>query len=389
MTVRHPWFGPLPDNFRVGALKFAFQKIASGGTPDTSCQAYWAGDRGTPWVAIADMSSTPAVTETAKRVTDKGIQDKRLTVFPIGTLLYSMYASVGHVAKLELPATVNQAILTLAPKSGFNPRYAFWQLVAMRAFVLAETRTGTQNNLNADTIKNFPFIYPPEATQSTIGDYLDHEAAAIDELIVKKAQLVKELRSYQESAIAEAVRPRANWRVVKIKRIVNALPKSVRPAADTAEEGLVPFYVSGEQVKTCTLADHKDAEAIILATGGSPAVHLAAGSFSFSTDCWALKGKDDAYTPFLYWLLSSMRHDIDGLGFVGVGIKHLDKEWLLNRAVMLPSPAEQAAIATELADRTSATERLIWNAEAQIAELRKLRSTIIVEAVAGKRKLAA
>jgi type I restriction enzyme S subunit len=201
----HPWFGPMPAGFHLSKLKHAFSRIASGGTPDTSNDNNWADESGTPWVAIADMSSTWLVTRTAKRLTDAGIQEKRLAVFPSGTLLYSMYASVGHVAQLEVSAAINQALLALTPKTEMDARFAFWQLVAMKEFVSIAARTGTQDNLNAETVKNFPFVVPPLAVQTALANHLDKTTAAIEAAIENVSNAIQLLRSYRASIIYEAV----------------------------------------------------------------------------------------------------------------------------------------------------------------------------------------
>ncbi len=93
-------------------LKYLLSSIYAGGTPESGNEAFWTDDEsGIAWVAIGDMSSNELVKETQKKLTSEGIESKRLTVLKEGTLIYSMYASVGHVAELAIPAAINQAIL--------------------------------------------------------------------------------------------------------------------------------------------------------------------------------------------------------------------------------------------------------------------------------------
>ncbi len=100
-----PWLGALPSHWQVGRLKFLLSGMGSGGTPDTDQADYWSDDdSGTPWVAIGDLSDRTHVRFTAKRLTSSGIESKRLKVWPEGTLLFSMYASLGHAALLSVPA---------------------------------------------------------------------------------------------------------------------------------------------------------------------------------------------------------------------------------------------------------------------------------------------
>lgn len=93
-------------------LKHLLSKIYAGGTPESGNEDYWSDDEsGVAWIAIGDMSSHELVCDTQKRITSKGLSSRRLEILPKGTLIYSMYASVGLVAELGIPATINQAIL--------------------------------------------------------------------------------------------------------------------------------------------------------------------------------------------------------------------------------------------------------------------------------------
>jgi hypothetical protein len=109
------WLGDLPSSWGVSRLKYCVGRIYAGGTPESGNDAYWADDmdESTPWVAIGDMTRSSCVVTTDRQVTDAGLASKRLEILPAGTLLYSMYASLGKVAVLGIPAAVNQAILVL------------------------------------------------------------------------------------------------------------------------------------------------------------------------------------------------------------------------------------------------------------------------------------
>ena len=106
------WIGHIPTQWEVKKLKNVIQNLISGATPDSSISDYYCDfECGTPWVSIADMSSCDTVVRTSKSLTKEGVKSKNLTVLPSGTLLYSIYASLGNVSELNIEATTNQAIL--------------------------------------------------------------------------------------------------------------------------------------------------------------------------------------------------------------------------------------------------------------------------------------
>lgn len=150
-----------PSDVRIGGpprLKHHLSAMFSGGTPETGNQEFWSTDEsGIPWVAIGDMSGRERVESTQKCITEAGRQSRGLTLISQGTLIYSMYASLGHVAELAIPATINQALLGFQFKSGVNQQYVKWQLRHLQARIVEESSSNTQDNLNAEKVRNLPF----------------------------------------------------------------------------------------------------------------------------------------------------------------------------------------------------------------------------------------
>lgn len=199
---------PLTGNtYRDSArLKHILVGLVSGGTPDTNNDEYWAdGDEGVAWVAIGDMSTKALVATTEKRVTESGIASKRLHVMPPGTLIYSMYASMGHVAELAIPATINQALLGFEFINDVNSSFVKWWLRHLQPLLLAEASSNTQDNLNAEKVRNLPFPTLDIDAQTRIADYLDRETARIDGLIAEKERMLALLEEKRAALISRVV----------------------------------------------------------------------------------------------------------------------------------------------------------------------------------------
>ena len=187
-------------------LKHVLAALISGGTPDTNNDDYWSdGDEGIAWVAIGDMSTAAQVLATEKRITESGLASKRLRVMPPGTLIYSIYASMGHVAELAIPATINQALLGFEFVEDVEPSFAKWWLRHLQPVLLAEASSNTQDNLNADKVKNLPFPAIDLASQVCIASYLDRETARIDELIAEKERMLALLDEKRSALISRVV----------------------------------------------------------------------------------------------------------------------------------------------------------------------------------------
>ncbi len=222
-------------------MRHAVADIYSGGTPDTSDSRYWADDdSGFAWVAIGDMTRADTVTRTEKRVTADGIADKRLRVLPAGTLLYSMYASLGKVAVLGIDATINQAILGLVPDTtrvrGDFLRY--W-LVSIEQHLPLFSSSNTQDNLNAAKVRSFPVFVPSLDEQRAIASFLDRETAKIDALVAEQERLMALLREKRQAVISHAVTKGLN-------------PDAPMNASGVEWLGEIPAHWSVRRLKTCT-----------------------------------------------------------------------------------------------------------------------------------------
>ena len=95
------WIGVIPSAWRTARVKNVAETMQSGGTPDSSNDTFYVDiEGGIPWVAIADMSTTPYVKDTNKHISEEGRKSKNLIVFEPGTILYAMYASVGRMSSI-------------------------------------------------------------------------------------------------------------------------------------------------------------------------------------------------------------------------------------------------------------------------------------------------
>ena len=187
-------------------LKYLLSEVFSGGTPDTNNEEYWTDDvSGIAWVAIGDMSGRERVEVTQKKITIEGAQSKRLTILPVGTLIYSMYASVGHVAELAIQSTINQALLGFKFIDGVSKNYIKWYLRHLQIEILEEVNSNTQDNLNAEKVLNFRIHLPLYAEQEKIASILENAIAKIDALLFQKRQLIYLLAEKRRALITQAV----------------------------------------------------------------------------------------------------------------------------------------------------------------------------------------
>jgi type I restriction enzyme, S subunit len=196
------WLGDVPSHWQVEKIKHLVERLIGGATPSTSDESSWDNKNGIPWISIGDMSSSDLVTTTNRKISDKGFREKRMQILPKGTVIYSMYASVGFASITKIEAVTNQAIVGLVGIERLDSTFLMSYLNSIRASVLQEATSNTQDNINAEKVRNIPVICPPLDEQEKIAHYLDTETARIDTLIQEKEELIGLLQESKASEIS-------------------------------------------------------------------------------------------------------------------------------------------------------------------------------------------
>ncbi|MEG1385354.1 MAG: restriction endonuclease subunit S, partial [Oscillospiraceae bacterium] len=161
--------------------------IQSGGTPSRSNKDYWV--NGTvPWVKIGDIKSK-YVEDTKEYITDLGLQNSSAKLLDKGTILYTIFATLGETAILNIDACTNQAIAGLKITSGkVLTDFLFYFLISKKQSVIEIGRGVAQNNINLSILKNMQVKLPPLDEQKKISNELDKTT---DIITKRKIQLEK------------------------------------------------------------------------------------------------------------------------------------------------------------------------------------------------------
>ena len=157
--------------------------VMSGGTPKRTVDEYWNGE--ISWVKISDMLQGE-IKHTDESITDKGLRESPARLLEPGTLLLSIFATVGRTAVLAIPAATNQAIVGLRIKAeNLDQRYLRHYLDSQAEALKSKSRGVAQDNINTSILKNLRITLPPLEEQRRIAAILDrcHES----ELLATKA----------------------------------------------------------------------------------------------------------------------------------------------------------------------------------------------------------
>ena len=142
--------------------------IVSGGTPSRTKSEYW--NNGTiPWIKIGNIKSK-YVNEADEFITEKGLQFSSAKLLPKGTLLYTIFATLGECGILGIEACTNQAIagLTIKEPENIFSEYIYYFLKSKKNDVTFLGRGVAQNNINLSMLRNFLVPVPSLTVQNAI-----------------------------------------------------------------------------------------------------------------------------------------------------------------------------------------------------------------------------
>ncbi len=173
-------------------------EIQSGGTPARSNKSYW--EKGTiPWAKISDFKGK-YLTLTEEYISEAGLKNSSAKIFPSGTILYTIFATLGEVCILNIDATTNQAIAGIKIKTNkLEKNYLYYFLLSIKSNINEIGRGVAQNNINMTILKNIEIPLPPLEEQEKIAMVLDK----VSELIEKREQQLAKLDELIKSRFVE------------------------------------------------------------------------------------------------------------------------------------------------------------------------------------------
>lgn len=156
--------------------------VTSGGTPSRNVARYWGGS--IPWIKTAQIQNGRIrEADVDEWITPDAVVESSARMIPAGSILMAMYGqgkTRGQVGILDIDATVNQACAAIVVREGVDRDYVFQQLLFRYEAIRALSNTGSQENLNADLIRQIAFPLPRLDIQRTIARLASEWDSAIE-----------------------------------------------------------------------------------------------------------------------------------------------------------------------------------------------------------------
>lgn len=198
----------------------AIALLKAGGTPSRQKNEYWRnGD--IPWLTITDIKGK-YVYKSSEYITNEGLNNSSAKMFKKGTLIYTIFATVGEVAFLDFDTTTNQAIANIElVDSRFNYDFLYYYLLAIKKRVLYDSKGVAQNNINLGYLKELKIPLISLEMQQKIVLILDKINAVID-ADKKQLELLDEaVKSRFIEMFGDAIQNEKKWAVKKLNDITD------------------------------------------------------------------------------------------------------------------------------------------------------------------------
>lgn len=190
--------------------------IKSGGTPSRSKKEYW-DNANIPWTKISDFNGK-YLNKTEEFINKQGLDNSSAKLFKAGTILYSIFATIGEATILNIDSTTNQAIAgIMVNEDKALKEYVYYFLLSIKKNVISQSRGVAQNNINLSIIKNFNILLPDKKTQKSIIENL----SLVETLIQTRKDQIQALDDLVESVFQNTL---SNNNICKIKNVAYINP---------------------------------------------------------------------------------------------------------------------------------------------------------------------
>ncbi len=358
-------------------------EIKSGGTPSRAKKEYWNGN--IPWVKISDLRSK-YVDSTSEFITEDGLDNSSAKIIKKGSILFTIFATLGEVAILNIDATTNQAIAALTLNdSSVDVDYLYYFLTSLKDYVNEIGRGVAQNNINMAILRNIEVPLPSIEEQRKIAATLDKVTHTIDlcNAILEKLDLLVKSRFVE--MFGNPIDNPMDWEKIAIGERCDIVTGNTPSRADKSNYGSFIEWIKSDNINTpdtfLTSAEEylseKGANIGRIVEAGSILMTCIAGSLkcignvgvadrkvAFNQQINAIVPKNDE-TMYIYWLMILSKPYIQST--INMALKGILSKGQLS-VMMFPFPPldlqQQFAAFVEQTDKSKlAVKKMLEKAE--------------------------
>jgi type I restriction enzyme S subunit len=160
-----------------------------------------------PWIQIQNLPRDyrKYITEPMSTLNNQGVAISK--IFPKGTLVLSIAATIGAVGILSFDACFPDSLVGITPDtSSIDTDFLYWQLVFIRNYLDTIAPSAAQKNVNLQILSRINLWVPSLKEQRIINTYLDSSEIAVEKMQLLLDQDSKLLDQLEQSILERAFR---------------------------------------------------------------------------------------------------------------------------------------------------------------------------------------
>lgn len=213
--------------------------IKSGGTPSREKREYWSNGE-IPWVKIGDFNGK-YIDEVEETITYEGLNNSSAKIIEKGSILFTIFATIGEVAILKFDATTNQAIAGITINdSRIEKEYLYYYLKSIKTNINNKGRGVAQNNINLSILKNLEVPIVSLKYQKNIVSILNR----IDYIIELRIRQLNKINELTKSLFIEMFGDISDQDKVEVSRICKLITDGTHQPPKFEERGIPFLFVS-------------------------------------------------------------------------------------------------------------------------------------------------
>ncbi|MFM6534166.1 MAG: restriction endonuclease subunit S [Dolichospermum sp.] len=187
----------IPAGWEVGTLS-KLGDIAGGSTPSTKNPLNFC-HNGTAWITPKDLSlnvGNKFISRGELDVTDAGIKEASLKIYPKGTILLSSRAPIGYMAVARNEVTTNQGFKSFIPNKRFSIPFVYYTVKNSMNAIIKQASGSTFKEVSLTTLKDNVYICLPS---NTVVDFYTKKVNSIfkqQDILEQENQQLTQLRDW-------------------------------------------------------------------------------------------------------------------------------------------------------------------------------------------------
>jgi type I restriction enzyme S subunit len=182
--------GEIPDGWEVKGIGEIVETLG-GGTPSTQKPEYWDGD--VIWYSPTDLTTagTMFISESAKRITELGLQKSSARLFPPYSVMMTSRATIGVTAINTKPSCTNQGFITCVPNKQVSGYQIYFWISENKEKIMTLASGATFKEINKTTFRKLPIVVSDTAANKRFVEMLTPLAKQIENLQAKNYNLLQ------------------------------------------------------------------------------------------------------------------------------------------------------------------------------------------------------